>query len=666
MIPIFLSFGFFILYVWMQITSIYAGDSGKLVAAAYTWSIAHPPGYPLYCFLGGILSHLIPFNTVAWRVGLLSSLPMALSMYFIWKIVFLISKSKVGSTVAGILFGLLYPVWLYAIVPEVFGLFSLFSSVILYVFLLYIETKKIRWLYILSFLSGVSLTHHHLIVFLLFSIGITIFFQYKKLLSLSLVQYVSLLFFFLLGFSFYVYAPIVSSGYPPFDWEHPATLHGFIRLITRASFGTFKASYDTGQSLIDRFLNLLTFFQYGLKDIGIFLLFFFLPGLLFLWRYKRKLFYFFGLYIFLLVFFFFYAGFPVNSDFSLGTIERFFVVPYQVICICIGIGVSYGILLLSSLWKKYARSVHIPFYIIQTIIFCIFLTFFIRQFRIQYPKLILLRNDRTLEKLADDIFASVPEGGILTLQGDTPTFAVDYAYYVLRKRPDIQYILFPMFQFSYYQTWMKKNFPEIQIPKTTGKLLYKDFLEQFLQLNFSKRPIASERIDTVISEHWVPRGLVFLYYPTLDEIPDRGQILEKNVELWKRFQDPLHGVLGTYKHMMMTDILRYYADKRFTLAQSFLLYGNMEKAENEIDEAIRLYPNRAEVYIPYINLLLERKKCEKALEMTEEAFKYIVIEKDMLSIYHHIYELCEPLRTRLETKEQAYQNFMKLNGKRIE
>jgi len=375
---------------------------------------------------------------------------------------------------------------------------------------------------------------------------------------------------------------------------------------------------------------------------------------------------FFFLYLFFLLFFFFYAGFPVNSDFSLGTLERFFIVPYQAVAIGTGIGVWYVIFLLGRIWKKYARDIHISFLIIQVLYIGIFATFFVRQFRINYPKLILLRNDRTLEKLADDIFASVPQGSILNLSDDTSTFAVDFSYYVLKKRQDIKYILFPMFQFFSYPTWIRKNFPDVRVPETPREMAVTEYILKFLQANYPERPIVSERVDTTVPEHWVPRGLVVMYYPTLADIPDRDLILEKNVALWKSFQDPYQGVLGIYKHMMLTDVLRYYADKRLTLAQSFLLYGKTEEAEREINEAIRLYPNRAEVYLPFVTLLIDQKKCDEAYAMARRAEPYIILKKDTLLLYHTLYEKCDALKESLRPQEDTYKDFMKTYGRAIE
>jgi hypothetical protein len=48
-------------------------DSGELVTGAFSFGVPHPPGYPLWAFLGYFWSHLIvPFGNPAWRIGLMS------------------------------------------------------------------------------------------------------------------------------------------------------------------------------------------------------------------------------------------------------------------------------------------------------------------------------------------------------------------------------------------------------------------------------------------------------------------------------------------------------------------------------------------------------------------------------------------------------------------
>jgi hypothetical protein len=63
----------FTVYLKTLCPTVYVGDSGELIAAAYTLGIPHPPGYPLFTILGKVFITLIPIGSIAYRVNLLSA-----------------------------------------------------------------------------------------------------------------------------------------------------------------------------------------------------------------------------------------------------------------------------------------------------------------------------------------------------------------------------------------------------------------------------------------------------------------------------------------------------------------------------------------------------------------------------------------------------------------
>ena len=55
-------------------------DAGELGAAAWELGIAHPPGFPVFTQLHGLVMHLVPFGDAAFRGALASGLlPKALN-----------------------------------------------------------------------------------------------------------------------------------------------------------------------------------------------------------------------------------------------------------------------------------------------------------------------------------------------------------------------------------------------------------------------------------------------------------------------------------------------------------------------------------------------------------------------------------------------------------
>src|SRR3989339_281858 len=81
---------FFISFAVYFITlcpTVYTGDSGGLITAAYTLGVPHSPGYPLYCLLGKLFT-FVPLGSIAFRVNLLSAFFAALACAVIYLLIF--------------------------------------------------------------------------------------------------------------------------------------------------------------------------------------------------------------------------------------------------------------------------------------------------------------------------------------------------------------------------------------------------------------------------------------------------------------------------------------------------------------------------------------------------------------------------------------------------
>jgi tetratricopeptide (TPR) repeat protein len=113
-------------------------DSGELVTGAFNFGVPHPPGYPLWAFLGWVWRHFVPFGNPAYRICLMSVLTGALvvgvlTLLMTRSIRMLLRSVKwaeeiedsmkhwialtVGSASA-LMFGFNRGVWLWACVPE--------------------------------------------------------------------------------------------------------------------------------------------------------------------------------------------------------------------------------------------------------------------------------------------------------------------------------------------------------------------------------------------------------------------------------------------------------------------------------------------------------------------------------------------------------------------
>jgi len=160
-------------------------DSGELVTGAFSFGVPHPPGYPLWAFLGFVWSHFIfPFGNPAFRMGMLSVVTGALvvgvmSVMMTRGIRLLLHSLPWNSSVdeklqhwialtigtsSSLLFGFNRGVWLWACVSEM-RVLSVFSFVLIgCTFSVWtIQPQRRFFLYISLLLFGLSLANHQTI-----------------------------------------------------------------------------------------------------------------------------------------------------------------------------------------------------------------------------------------------------------------------------------------------------------------------------------------------------------------------------------------------------------------------------------------------------------------------------------------------------------------------
>jgi len=161
---VFLFFLFSFVYLYFRSLSIYGGDGGELVTAAYTAGVPHAPGFPGFTFIGWLLTKLVPFFTIAWRVSLLSSIPAIFSRLIFFLILYFLTKSYFQSLIGVLIYSFLYPVWLFSEVPEVVSFNIFFLTLIVYLGLRYYYSSKTRFLLWLIVFFGIAFFHNYIII----------------------------------------------------------------------------------------------------------------------------------------------------------------------------------------------------------------------------------------------------------------------------------------------------------------------------------------------------------------------------------------------------------------------------------------------------------------------------------------------------------------------
>lgn len=624
-----ISIFFLLFFFFFQSASIYGGDAGDLVTAAFTLGVPHPPGFPLYTFLGWLLSR-IPYSTYAWRISLLSSIPMAMGL----GLAFLNFKTLLKNTTAALIvtaaLGFSYLYWLYAIVPEVFALNFFFINLLLGLFFKYRKRQEIKYFYKFALTLGLALTHHQTI---LLTAAVLIFFLIKdKDLKISRRAAVLGGLFFILGLTPYLYVVLAASGTSPVIWENPNNFTGLWRLVSRAVYGTFTAGRNFGLSLSDRINQIKLLFSYLIIDLNRIGLVLGIIGAAAQFKSDRKNFWLvFWLFVLTGPFFIFYAGFPQTLSFHLATSERFIMTPYFYWSIWIGAGIIYLSTRLLKYLKRFGKFN-------LAIITGLFILYPLTSLVTNYPKLAPLKSDQTAEKLALDILKSTPEGALFLISSDTVLFDTLYVYYASggqMKNRDIKLIQFGLLEYEFYQKNLLKAYPELELDPQTSAV---SFLEQMIYKYGGKYPVYSEyKFKVPEGFIFLPDGMFYRLYQTAEvEAININEYLQRNETLFNSFNNPKQGALKYYTHTMLDDVNRVYSTANINVGKVLLSVARYADAEVYFVRALKLQPDAQAVRTFLARSLIGQDKCQEALFYYEEEmalFSNPKVFKDIADLY---------------------------------
>ncbi|MCS7221741.1 MAG: DUF2723 domain-containing protein [Anaerolineae bacterium] len=165
-----------VLYLRTLAPGLLFGDAGEFQVAAWIGGLAHPTGYPLYLILGWIWTHLLPLQSPAWRMNLLSALCGASAVGLVYLAASALIAQAIprpsdltrwlGAVVAALAFAVTPTFWSQAVIAEVYTLHALLIAVTLIVALRSDQRERDRW-GALGCALGVGLTHHRTTLLLL-------------------------------------------------------------------------------------------------------------------------------------------------------------------------------------------------------------------------------------------------------------------------------------------------------------------------------------------------------------------------------------------------------------------------------------------------------------------------------------------------------------------
>jgi tetratricopeptide (TPR) repeat protein len=172
-------------FVYYMSPSVTLQDSGELVTGAYNFGVPHPPGYPLWAFLGWVWRYIVPIGNPAYRICLMSCFTGAavtglMTLLMTRSILTILRASPwnndiseslkewmaltVGSSVA-LLFAFNRGVWLWSCVPEmrVMSVFMFFISTV-FLFAWMARPDRYGYLYVMMLLYALGIANHQTVI----------------------------------------------------------------------------------------------------------------------------------------------------------------------------------------------------------------------------------------------------------------------------------------------------------------------------------------------------------------------------------------------------------------------------------------------------------------------------------------------------------------------
>lgn len=550
-------------------------DSAELITAAYTLSIPHPPGYPLYTMLGKLFT-LIPFGSIAWRVNFMSLFFASLTVYVAYLIILKLSANRTASLIGAAMLAFTPFFWKLAVVAEVFSLHAFLAALMVLILLRWEELRDLRLLYLFSFVFGLGLANHHTTILFLpafiYFIWVSVGKELKNIKRISLV-----ILFFILGLIPYLYLPLRSMQNPYIDWGDPQTFGRFIDVLTRAQYGSMKLDPTLGQApysvemlwvqtkifawwMIEQFT--LFGFALGIFGAGIFLRDNFKKGM-------------FLLLLFLVtgLGFVLYVNYPFNINifypYCKAILGRFMLPPLLVFALWIGIGagalikyhkaaaLGLALLVLASLTLHYKEADRSRYYYVDDLI--------------------------------NNILITAQPDSIIFTGADSIIFGLWHAQGVEGRRKDLKIISAKQFPWRIEQ--VVRRWPGIVTREADAYNSAGEFIADVIKNNIGKTHIYADVNHPLkyqpYENNLVPSGMIFEIIPDPSLKAKRAH-LEANMGLWGKYRYRSGLYKAERSDYFTYEILDFYAEARNFSGVIFAMSGEMDRARKEFKEALKL------------------------------------------------------------------------------
>ena len=499
----------------------FAVDGGELLAAADTFGVPHPPGYPTYTLLLKAFATVVPVGDLAYRGNLFSALLAAFSATLVYWAALSFCRYvrpqgpsylwPVSAAVAGSIFATTPLLWSQATITEVYALNAFFVGL-----LLVLATRLAlprpsgrslsghsvtRGLALFALILGLGLGNHLTLLAVAFPLLLWLWFRLGWRSFASPMVPAALI----VGLGIYLYLPLRAGQGPPINWGNADTLGGFTWMLTGRAYQDYVFGVPV-DSLVDRFISWLDLAFSQFNPLGIFLG---LMGLATLWSRERA---------FLAASILWMLGLTVYS-------VTYFTVDSEVLLIpallVFSLLAGVGFLTIVSSLRDWARTAlgeeglptvagHRagPGHLVLAISIIGFGALPLTSILLNYGSQDL-SDDRAAYDYAKGALDAVPDGSVVMSFEEDNVFSLWYMRYVEETHRDVAPVAVPLLQFDWYWSDLRRRFPD-RFPDEAPTDNLREAIVHIIEHNGESRVYFTYR-DASVSEKYGLEPLGSLY-----------------------------------------------------------------------------------------------------------------------------------------------------------
>jgi hypothetical protein len=460
----------FAVYMFTLAPSVTFFDSGEFLTATASLGSAHSPGYPLFLMYAKPFTWL-PFGNVAFRINVATAVSSSLACMVVYILTITLLKKealsgnerfnviavKFAGLAAALSFGVTPRLWLQSNHDKPYPLLAFISAIIFYLVLQWQEQyregcERPSYIYVCTFLAGLSMAVHQTIVLLLpawfLMIVLTDWRVIKRFKELVLATA-----FALVGFSVHLYLPLRALSNPILNWGDSKTLNQFL-------WHFLRKGYPSEPPVRNFSLLLAQIMAFNIPReftwLGVVLT---ILGLVYLWKRNRSV-----VVAYLVsvgVFLFVIVGYFNTQMEVIFLTEEFFTPLYLLTAVMIGAGLFNILRYALRTAKLPEERIGIPVYGVVAVMF---FTLPSALCAVNY-----FENDQHNNYIAFDYASnslrSLQQNAIMFTWGDSGAFPLWYLQGVERMREDIDLPHTPHLVFEWYLESMPRMFKDSNLKK---------------------------------------------------------------------------------------------------------------------------------------------------------------------------------------------------------